>query len=204
MPVPVLCMSNTILILGDSLSAAYGIQLEQGWASLLQQKLSYHKQIQGQWQVVNASVSGETTAGALARLPDLLNQHQPHLCLIALGANDGLRGMQISHIRDRLNRLVTQCQQNAKVVLVGMQLPPNYGAYAQDFAEAYRQVSTDLKVPLAPFLLEGFADQMQYFQADSLHPTASAQQHILDNLWPMLEDVLIQIEETNKQVSSHK
>lgn len=188
---PAVALSSTLLILGDSLSAGYGIELEQGWTHLLQQKLDHNKDLLGQWQVVNASVSGETTAGAQARLPDLLQQYQPQVCVIALGANDGLRGMQVSLIEERLSMLITQCQQMARVILVQMRLPPNYGPhYVEAFANAYGTVAKNHQVALTPFMLEGFAQDMKYFQQDGLHPTSEAQTKVLHNIWPTLSELL--------------
>ena len=128
--------------MGDSLSAAYGIELEQGWVNLLQNKLQQEQIKEKQWQVINASISGETTAGALARLPELLDEHKPQLCIIELGANDGLRGIPLNIMLDNLNKMTIQCKQYGQVALLGMQLPPNYGGkYTEEFKQIFELVA---------------------------------------------------------------
>lgn len=184
---PALAARN-ILILGDSLSAGYGIPLETAWPSLLQARL----QRQGpDYNVVNLSISGETTAGGRSRLPAALNEHKPSLVLLALGANDGLRGLPLSQTRDNLVTMIQVIRNSgARVVLVGMRIPPNYGPYARQFDALYGELSRDLRLPLVKFLLEGVADQPQLFQPDGLHPVAAAQPRILDNIWPVLQPQL--------------
>ena len=178
--------------MGDSLSAAYGIDFEQGWVNLLQNKLK-HKQFNGKsWHVINASVSGETTAGALARLPKLLDKHKPRLCIVELGANDGLRGMSLNTMQDNLNEMITQCQQYGIILLIGMQLPPNYGKkYTEEFRKIFKSISKNNEVAFVPFLLDGFSKESKYFQADGFHPTAAAQEKILANVWPVLSSLLL-------------
>lgn len=180
--------ARNILILGDSLSAGYGIPLETAWPSLLQARL----QRQGpDYNVVNLSISGETTAGGRSRLPAALSEHKPSLVLLALGANDGLRGLPLSQTRDNLVTMIQVIRNSgARVVLVGMRIPPNYGPYARQFDALYSELSRDLRLPLVKFLLEGVADQPQLFQPDGLHPVAAAQPRILDNIWPVLQPQL--------------
>lgn len=187
----------TILVMGDSISAAYGIDVEDGWVSRLQQWLrtqydpaqSHH---QGRYQVVNASISGETTSGALRRLPALLATHQPGIVVIELGGNDGLQGHPINRIRDNLAALVSMSQQaGARVLLVGMHIPPNYGKrYASEFYESYRLTAQHYQVLMVPFLLEQVATDPALMQADGIHPKAEAQQQMLENLLPQLQQLL--------------
>jgi acyl-CoA thioesterase-1 len=179
----------TILVFGDSLSAAYGIPRESGWAALLAQRL---QTTHPDYQVVNASVSGETTAGGLTRLPTLLQTHKPQLTILALGANDGLRGLPLQQTARNLENMITLAQkQGSKVLLVGMQLPPNYGAaYTSKFQNLFRDVAKKKKVRLLPFLLDGIATQANLFQADGLHPTAQAQPALLNNVWRELAPML--------------
>jgi len=178
---------NTILVLGDSLSAAYGIETEYGWVNLLSNRLDHYSEDQ-QWNVVNASVSGETTAGGLARLPPLLEQYQPVLCIIELGANNGLRGQSTSLMKQNLEQIVKQCSLTGTSLLLGIRLPPNYGEkYTQSFQQVYSDIADECDIPLVPFLLEGIALKDEYLQADRLHPTAKAQPIILENVWPTLE-----------------
>jgi len=175
---------NTILVLGDSLSAAYGIEIEHGWVSLLHDRLDNYSEDK-QWNVVNASVTGETTAGGLARLPDLIEKYHPVLCIIELGANNGLRGQSTSLMQDNLEQMVKQCGSSGTSVLLGIRLPPNYGEkYTQAFHQTYIEVASKYDIPLVPFLLEGIALNDEYLQADRLHPTADAQTFILENVWP--------------------
>jgi len=183
-------LENTIIILGDSLSAAYGIELEQGWVNLLRHRLKDHNK-NNSWNVVNASISGDTTAGGLARLANLLNKYKPVLCIIALGANNGLRGQSLKLMRDELNEMVRQCNSIGSSLLIGIKLPPNYGEkYTQAFHNIYSDVAKQHHIPLVPFLLDGIALQDKFFQQDRLHPTAEAQPIILDNVWPVLEETL--------------
>jgi len=177
--------------MGDSLSAAYGIELEQGWANLLQNKLDQMQNSDNPWRVINASVSGETTAGALARLPDLLAEYNPSLCILELGANDGLRGQPVNSMRGHLNKMIALCKKYGKVLLLGIRLPPNYGKkYTDEFEQSFAQVANQNNIPLVPFILDGIAMHEQYMQLDGLHPTAAAQEIILDNIWPTLNSTL--------------
>ena len=177
--------TSSILVLGDSLSAAYGIDRNQGWVSLLDKKLNAQKH---QYRIVNASISGETTVGGLNRLPQL-----PDSVIIELGANDGLRGFPISKIRDNLTQLIQLSQGiDAKVLLAGMHLPPNYGKrYTRMFHESFQLIAEQHNIELIPFLLEGVADNAALMQRDGLHPTAAAQPQILSNVFPYLEKILL-------------
>jgi acyl-CoA thioesterase-1 len=173
-----------VLILGDSLSAAYAIPVESGWVALLEQRLSQ----QGRARVVNASISGETTAGGLSRLPALLAEHRPALVAIELGANDGLRGLPIGEIRDNLAQLVDLAQgASAQVLLIGIELPVNFGPRYRDHLRAvYAELAQAKDTALVPFLLEGVALDPALILDDGLHPNAAAQPRILDNVWPVL------------------
>jgi acyl-CoA thioesterase-1 len=179
------CAAGGVMVFGDSLSAAYGLAPSQGWVALLAQRL---EQSVPAWRVVNASVSGETTAGGLSRLPEDLKRHQPKVVLIALGANDGLRGQPIKAARANLEQMIRLARQAKAVpVLVGLMIPPNYGIeYAAEFRDMYPDIARRMKVPLVPFLLEGVAEKRELFQADQMHPTAEAQARILDNVWPVV------------------
>ena len=170
-----------LLVYGDSLSAAYGIPREAGWVALLEKRLP-------DWRVVNASVSGETTAGGLTRLSGILAAHKPRLVILELGANDGLRGLPLARTEANLNAMVQQIRaQGGETLLVGMRLPPNYGpAYTQGFQALFAQVARKQRAALVTFLLEGVADRIENFQADGLHPTAEAQPRILENVWTVL------------------
>ncbi len=184
---PVYVQAKTIMIVGDSLSAGYGIATQQGWVNLLQKRLD--QQYPKQHKVVNASVSGETTSGALARLPKLLQTHRPDLVVIELGGNDGLRGQPPKMIEKNLAQLVQKSQQaKAKVVLFGMKIPPNYGtAYSKAFENNYKTVSQQYKVPLLPFFLEGVAGNKNLIQSDQIHPNAKAQPILLNNAYPSIQ-----------------
>ena len=190
---PVLAQSKpTLLVVGDSLSAEYGIARGSGWVALLSNQLKTDKP---QWQVVNASISGDTSAGGLARLPALLKQHQPQLVVIELGGNDALRGFSLKMTEDNLVKMIQACKNShAKVVLVGMQVPPNYGAtYAEDFSRLYARISKQQQTALVPFLLAGVADDKDptaMFQADRIHPKAEAHPRILANVWAVLKKML--------------
>jgi acyl-CoA thioesterase-1 len=181
--------ARTVLVFGDSLSAAYGLSPEQGWVHLLGERVQ--RSIPA-WSVVNASVSGETTAGGLRRLPEDLKRHKPALVVIALGANDALRGQPIAGIRDNLEKMIRLARQaRAEPVLVGLMIPPNYGIeYAQGFRDLYGQLAAKQKVAIVPFLLDGIADKPELFQNDQLHPVAAAQPVILDTVWKTLEPLL--------------
>lgn len=179
-----------VLIYGDSLSAAYGIPREAGWVALLEKRLT-----QGglaAWRVVNASVSGETTAGGLTRLPGILAAHRPRIVILELGANDGLRGLPVAQTAENLEAMTRLVQKGgAAPLLVGMRVPPNYGSvYAEAFQALYPKVAKRTKVGLAPFLLEGMAQRRDQFQDDHLHPVAAAQSILLDNVWPALLPLL--------------
>ena len=181
--------ARTLMVFGDSLSAAYGIASSQGWVSLLSGRIS-HEGLP--WKVVNASVSGETTAGGLSRLPADLARHRPSVVVIELGANDALRGQPISEIRANLERMIRLVRQaRAQPVLVGIMIPPNYGIdYVSEFRDVYPAIAKADQVPLVPFLLDGVVEHPDLFQADNLHPTAAAQPRILDNVWRTLGPVL--------------
>jgi acyl-CoA thioesterase-1 len=180
---------KTVLVVGDSLSAEYGIARGSGWVALLEQKLKAQK-IDA--RIVNASISGDTTSGGRARLPALLQQHKPNLVVLELGANDGLRGLPVPAAEDNLRTMISLAQKNrAKVLLVGMRMPPNYGrAYTERFAGMYKELSGELKVPLVPFMLDGVAQEAANFQADRLHPLATAHPIILNNIWPQFAPLL--------------
>ncbi len=179
----------TILVFGDSLSAAYGIPRESGWVALLAQRVQTS---QPAYRVVNASVSGETSAGGRTRLPALLEAHRPQLLILALGANDGLRGLPLAQTARNLEAMIALAEkQGGQVLLVGMQLPPNYGAaYTRKFRTLFADVAKTKKVRLVPFLLAGIAAQPERFQADGLHPTAAAQPLLLDTVWRELRPML--------------
>nr|WP_313177681.1 arylesterase [Massilia sp.] len=182
---------KTVLVVGDSLSAEYGLTRGAGWVALLEQKLKAEK-IDA--RIVNASISGETTSGGRARLPALLTQHKPQIVVIELGANDGLRGLPVASAEANLRQMVTLSQkQDAKVMLIGMRMPPNYGrAYTERFFNMYGALSKDMKAPLVPFMLEGVADKPALFQADRLHPNAQAHPIILNNIWPAFSTMIRQ------------
>ncbi|RUR32299.1 arylesterase [Vreelandella nanhaiensis] len=177
---------STLLIMGDSLSAAYGIEREQGWVTLLEERLG------DQVNVVNASISGETTSGGLQRFSDILDKQQPNIVLLELGGNDGLRGLAPNQMRANLADMIEQSQEaDAQVLLLGIDIPPNYGqAYRDAFTGVYYSLAEEYDVPLVPFLLEGIALNEQLMQSDGIHPTAEAQAIILDNVWPELEPLL--------------
>lgn len=181
--------SKTVLVLGDSLSAEYGIARGAGWVTLLEQRLKAER-IDA--NIINASISGETTSGGKARLPALLGQHRPSIVVIELGANDGLRGLALAAAEANLRAMIEESQKaKAKVLLVGMQIPPNYGReYADRFSGLFQKLSRETKVPLVPFLLEGIASKPQLFQSDRIHPLAEAQPIMLNNIWSHLKPLL--------------
>ncbi|WP_435337506.1 arylesterase [Acinetobacter sp. LH3_13] len=187
---PFVVSAKTIMIVGDSLSAGYGIQPQQGWVHLLQKRLD--QQYPKQHKVVNASVSGETTSGALARLPKLLQTHRPDVVVIELGGNDGLRGQPPQMIQKNLANLIQHSQKaKAKVVIFGMKMPPNYGsAYSKAFENNYKVVSQQYKVKLLPFFMEGIAGNKQLMQKDLIHPNAKAQPILLNNAYPYIKGAL--------------
>ncbi len=176
-------------MLGDSLSAAYGIEQSAGWVSLLERRL----QQQGyRYRVINASISGDTTSGALARLPRALDAHRPDIVIVELGGNDGLRGLSLSESQKNLAAIIELCRQHKiRVLLVGMRLPPNYGPqYTEKFQQMYPGLSRRYRVPLAPFLLEGVAGNKDLMQPDGVHPRAAAQPIMLENVWRALQPML--------------
>lgn len=183
---------GTLLIMGDSLSAAYGVPTEQAWVALLKERLDTGD-LSG-WQVVNASISGETTDGGLRRLPDLLDRHQPDIVMIELGGNDGLRGFPPQVIRNNITRMIEQSQQaGAEVLLVGMQIPPNYGErYTEAFAAIFPELAKRHDTELVAFFLANIYDREGLMQDDDIHPTAEAQGQLLDNVWPVLQPMLEQ------------
>ena len=180
--------SKSVLVLGDSLSAEYGLSRGSGWVALLQQRMEKEKI---DVTLTNASISGETTSGGATRLPALLKQH-PSVVMIELGSNDGLRGLSLEAARANLQTMIAAAQNaHAKVVLVGMQLPPNYGPdYTAPFAAMYAKLAKDNKTALVPFLLDGIANKPELFQADQLHPIASAEPALVNNVWPILKPLL--------------
>jgi acyl-CoA thioesterase-1 len=180
---------RTLLVFGDSLSAAYGLRPDQGWVALLQQRLM--KEGYG-YQVVNASVSGETTAGGRARLQRALAQHKPDIVVLELGANDGLRGLPVKDARVNLEAMARAIKESgARALLVGILIPPNYGQpYATSFAQMYRDIAASQKLPFLPFLLEGVALDPKLMQEDGLHPRAEASPRVLDNVWQHLRPLL--------------
>ncbi|NDY90767.1 arylesterase [Ideonella livida] len=185
--------SSRVVVVGDSLSAEYGLPRGAGWVALLQNRLA--KRAGPSVEVVNASISGDTTAGGLSRLPTLLRRHRPSHVVIELGGNDALRGLPLDTTRQNLRRMVSLCREaGAEVLLVGIAVPPNYGArYGESFTQLFGEVAKAEKVPLVPFLLAGVADVPQareLFQADGIHPTAQAQTRMLDNVWPALDRLL--------------
>jgi acyl-CoA thioesterase-1 len=178
-----------LLVVGDSISAAYGLPPNTGWTTLLSRRLQDERYA---YRVVNASISGDTTAGGRARLPALLREHKPAVVVIELGGNDGLRGGDLRSMRGNLETMVTDAlHAGARVLLVGMRLPPNYGpSYTKQFESTYRDVAQKFKVPLVPFLFEGFGETNEWFQPDRIHPTLNAQPRVLDNVWPSLKPLL--------------
>lgn len=185
----------TLLVMGDSLSAAYGIEQEQGWVSLLAERLD------GDAQVVNASISGETTSGGAQRFADIIGQRQPDIVLLELGGNDGLRGLPPAQMRANLATMIEQSQQaGAEVLLLGIDIPPNYGqAYRDAFTGVYHSLAQEYELSLVPFLLEDIALNQQLMQSDGIHPTADAQPIILDNVWPALEPMLEETYQASSQ-----
>ena len=178
-----------LLVLGDSISAAYGLPGGAGWVDLLAARL---KERGYAYQVVNASISGDTTAGGRSRLPALLKQHHPAIVVIELGGNDGLRGGDLKSARDNLDFMTADAKRaGAKVLLVALRMPPNYGPqYTRDFDAMYTSTAKAQKVPVVPFFFEGFAEKNDMFQADRIHPTVAAQPLLLDNVWLHLEPLL--------------
>lgn len=181
--------AGTVLVVGDSISAALGLETSQGWVSLLQKKLDSERI---DHRVVNASISGDTSAGGAARLPALLGEHKPEVVIIELGGNDGLRGQPPAQLQQNLASMVEQSRQvGAKVLVLGMRLPPNYGKrYTDAFARVFNDVAKEQQVPLVPFFLEGVGGVEGMMQADGIHPAAGAQPKLLENVWPSLQPLL--------------
>jgi acyl-CoA thioesterase-1 len=175
----------TILVYGDSLSSAYGIPQNSGWVVLLGERL---KQRKSNYTVANASISGETTAGGAARIGKALAERKPSIVIVELGGNDGLRGLPVEEMKANLTLIVRASkQQGARVILVGMRIPPNYGAkYTNAFRAAFREIARDERVPLVPFLFEGMAEKREMFQEDNIHPTEKAQPILMENVWRKL------------------
>ncbi|MDD4886128.1 MAG: arylesterase [Thiomonas sp.] len=178
-----------LLVVGDSLSAGYGLETGKGWVALLRKRMEADKP---GWAVINASMSGDTTAGGLARLPALLSRDKPRVVIIELGGNDALRGLSLQQTQDNLSRMTALCKKaEARVLLVGMQIPPNYGpAYTARFAAIFPAVAKSHNVPLVPFLLSGVVTHPDWFQSDNIHPTAQAQPTMLDTVWTHLKPLL--------------
>ena len=178
-----------MLVYGDSLSAAYGMPERSGWVALLEERL---KRERPDYSVANASISGETTAGGLARIANVLDRHKPAVVIVELGANDGLRGLSVAAMKKNLSAIIQQSQKaGARVLLVGMRLPPNYGeTYGMDFERAFSALARSHRTALLPFLLEGFGDKTELFQADRIHPVAAAQPGVLKNVWKPLAPLL--------------
>lgn len=181
--------AGTVLIVGDSISAGFGLDTRKGWVALLEQRL---KKEGLDDKVVNASISGDTSAGGLARLPAALAAHKPQVVVIELGGNDGLRGQPPAQLQQNLASMIQQSQDSgAKVLLLGMQIPPNYGKrYVEAFNKVFGDVAQQKKVPLVPFFLEGVGGHPELMQADGLHPAVGAQDKLLENVWPSLKPLL--------------
>lgn len=186
---PAAAADRTIVVLGDSLSAAYGMDRDQGWVALLNERLRANDL---PWEAVNASTSGDTTRTALSRLDSALEQHAPGIVIVALGGNDGLRGISPGEIERNLGRIVTTVREHgARVLLAGVRIPPNYGrAYTERFTEAFTNVATEYDVPLVPRILADVAGRSELMQDDGIHPRAEAQPRILDNIWSKLRPML--------------
>jgi len=186
---PLYAAPGTVLVVGDSLSAGYGVSNEQSWVSLLQNRLSEHGY---KYTVVNASVSGDTTSQGLTKLPAALEHHQPTVVIIELGGNDGLRALAVDMIRQNLAQMIQLSQaRNAKVLLVGTRLPPNYGpVYVSAFEHIYGELARQYQVALAPFLMQGVATDSRLMQEDGIHPNPAGHRRMLDTLWPQLEGLL--------------
>lgn len=186
---PITAMAKSLVVLGDSISAGYGIEVKQGWVALLQEKLA---QANSHYVIINASISGDTTAGGLARIDKLLDTHKPDVVLVELGANDGLRGLPPRLVKDNLAEITRRAQKaGAKVLLLSMRIPPNYGKrYTEMFYDVYPQLSEELGVPYMPFILEDVALVKELMQPDGLHPNAKAQPMIADKVWVNLQPLL--------------
>ncbi len=186
---PATASAAAILVFGDSLSAGYGLSPDRGWVSLLERRLRVEKL---DYKVVNASISGETTLGGANRIEAALKTYRPAIVILALGANDGLRGGDLDAMRANLEAIVDASRRaKARTMLIGMRLPPNYGTpYSEKFQRLYGEIARRKKLPLVPFLLEGFAEKRELFQADGIHPTAEAQPLMLDTVWKELLPLL--------------
>ncbi|MBF6647846.1 arylesterase [Methylobacter sp. BlB1] len=186
---PMTALAESIVVLGDSISAGYGIEVKQGWVALLQDRLA---QANSPYKVVNASISGDTTAGGLARIDKILAAHKPDVVLVELGANDGLRGLPPKLMKDNLAEITQRARKaGAKVLLLSMRIPPNYGKrYTEMFYDVYPQLSKELGVPYMPFILEDVALVKELMQPDGLHPNAKAQPMIADKVWEHLQPLL--------------
>ena len=181
--------AGTLLVFGDSLSAGYGLEAGQSWVDLLQQRLQKQKI---PCKVINASISGDTSAGGLARIKPALTQHAPDILLLELGANDGLRGLSLNAMKSNLSSIIEQAKgTGAKVLLIGMQMPPNYGPrYTERFQNIYKELASEQQIPLVPFLMESVALEPSMMQPDNFHPNAQAQPLLLDTVWPHLQPLL--------------
>ena len=179
----------TILVVGDSLSAAYNMPQEAGWVRLLEQRLNTHNP---SYSVINASISGDTTAGGVSRIGNALRRSQPALTIIELGANDGLRGLPLTEMKKNLAQMIELAKiHGSKVLLLGINLPPNYGPhYTSSFVSTYHELADQHHIALVPSMMEGFEADPAYFQADQIHPSIAAQSKILDNVWPSIELLL--------------
>ncbi|WP_163832564.1 arylesterase [Spartinivicinus ruber] len=186
---PQLVKADTLLIFGDSLSAGYGLKEQEGWAHLLKQRMA---QDYPTYQVVNASISGETTTGGLARLTKALNEFNPNIVLLELGANDGLRGLPIKQMQHNLQTMIQQIKKSgSKVILMEMRIPPNYGKrYTELFQKSFSKIAKQEQIPLMPFFLQEVAGQQQYLQRDNLHPNAKAQPILLETIWQFIQPLL--------------
>ncbi len=186
---PLPAATKTLLVIGDSLSAAYGIDVSAGWVAQLQHRLIQNRMA---YKIVNASISGDTTANGLVRLSRLLNAHHPQIVVIELGGNDGLRGLSLPEMQHNIKAMIEKAKsRGAKVLLLGVRLPPNYGkTYTERFHQVYEDIARESKVPLVPFILEGIATDRTQMQADGLHPDAQAQSKVLENVWAELQSML--------------
>jgi len=186
---PASAATRTVLVVGDSLSAAFGMEMREGWVALLAARL---RQLQPPYHVINASVSGDTTANGLARLPRLLTEHHPAIVIIELGGNDGLRGLAPRQMKNNIHAMITKSKaKGAQVLLLGVELPPNYGPkYTERFRQVYRDLAAEQKVPLVPSVMEGIGTDLKLMQDDRIHPNAEAQNRMLNNVWPALRPLL--------------
>lgn len=192
-------MSSTILIIGDSISAAYGINRQQGWANLLQTRL---QTLNPDYKVINASISGDTTLNGLHRISPLLKRHRPDIVIIELGGNDGLRGLSLDEMEKNLGQMIRLSQQaGSQVVLIGIRMPPNYGAhFTRQFATIFQQLAQQYAIPLVPQILANIAEHPELMQPDGIHPQADAQSLIVDNIWPTLKTLL----RSEKQMNTNR